>query len=161
MFRFVRILTECQCNAATKASSAPEYNSTSGPVLGGGPGDVKLSRQPSFCKGLFHDIEAGGKPFGQTERDVRDEPAHVVDEGEEVRLPHPSLMEDLRAVERVGLPQVVRQLRFEPPPVDRRRLTVKTVAPEKASHSRVAHPLRYNPSLLRLFHEDGKGDPRQ
>ena len=128
---------------------------------GGAVVDVELSRKSPLCKRLFQGVEVGGKPLREIEFGVRDESRHVVDEGEEVGLPHLAFIKHPRPMKGVGLPHVVRQFRFEPPPVNGRRLLLETMELEEATHRRVAYPLRYDPPLFRLRHEKGKGNLRQ
>ena len=107
---------------------------------GGAVVDIELSRQSPLRKRLFHGIEIGGKPLREIKLGVRDEPRHIVDEGKEIGLSHLPFMRYPRPMEGIGLPHVVREFRFEPPPVDRRRLLGKTVELEEPAHRRKSLP---------------------
>src|SRR3990172_152333 len=74
---------------------------------------VEFPRQTSFRKG---DSQCGGvvfHPFMAKELGVTDQPAHVIDEGEEIGFSLFPLYKYPRAVHTVGLPDVVGQFRFE------------------------------------------------
>ena len=92
---------------------------------GGSVVHVQLPGKTPFRQGNPQGGNISFHPFVQIKPGMRDQTAHIVDKGKQVGFAGFAFHQDLRAVHTVGLPDVVGQLRLEPPAVFRNLLPLQ------------------------------------
>ncbi len=131
---------------------------------GGAVVDIQLARQPAPRQGLLEGLHVRGQPLVQVKLRLRDEPAVVVDDGDQVGFSPLAVGEHLRAVHHIALPQVVDALGLELPAIGAHNGRVHQVLPVQQPVDRGGaerHRRTQKPAMLHLFDEVGDRRPRQ
>ena len=75
--------------------------------------DIEFARQPARGQGLLEGLDVRRQPLVEVKLGMRDEPAVVVDDGDQVGFSPLAVDENQRAVHHIALPQVVDALGLE------------------------------------------------